>query len=100
MKKVSQTRERLIAKYGGDKIEPDVLAMVDSAVKTMMVQELRSLYIKRAGILRRDSLDAGNLELCLRGERSCEVVRPSDDTASAFLCYDFKDVKEHERIDR
>ena len=33
MKEVSQVRERLITKYGGDKIEPDVLAMVDSAVE-------------------------------------------------------------------
>ena len=63
MKEVSQVRERLVAKYGGDKIEPDVLAMVDSAAKAMMVQELCTLYIERAGILRRDSLDAGNMEL-------------------------------------
>jgi len=63
MKAVSLVRERLVAKYGGDKIEPDVLAMVDSAAKAMMIQELCTIYIKRAGILRRDSLDAGNLEL-------------------------------------
>jgi hypothetical protein len=63
MKEVSVTRGRLIAKYGGDKIEPDVLALVDSAAKAMMVQELCSLYIKRAGILRQDSLIQGNLEL-------------------------------------
>jgi len=63
MKDVSLVRERLIVKYGGDKIEPDVLAMVDSAAKAMMIQELCTIYIKRAGILRKDSLDAGNLEL-------------------------------------
>jgi hypothetical protein len=63
MKDVALTREKLVAKYGGDKIEPDVLAMVDSAAKAMMVQELCTIYIKRAGILRKDSLDAGNLEL-------------------------------------
>jgi len=63
MKDVSLIRERLIVKYGGDKIEPDVLAMVDTAAKAMMVQELCTIYIKRAGILRKDSLDAGNLEL-------------------------------------
>ena len=33
MKEVSAARERLIAKYGGDKIELDVLAMVDSAAE-------------------------------------------------------------------
>ena len=63
MKDVGLVRERLVAKYGGDKIEPDVLAMVDSAAKAMMIQELCTIYIKRAGILRKDSLDAGNLEL-------------------------------------
>jgi hypothetical protein len=63
MKEVSLIRDRLVAKYGGDKIEPDVLALVDSAAKAMMVQELCSLYIRRAGILREDSLAAGNLEL-------------------------------------
>jgi hypothetical protein len=63
MKEVSLIRDRLVAKYGGDRIEPDVLAMVDSAAKAMMVQELCSLYIKRYGILRRDSLNEGNLEL-------------------------------------
>jgi len=63
MKEVSLIRDRLVAKYGGDKIEPDVEAMVDSAAKAMMVQELCSLYIKRYGILRRDSLNQGNLEL-------------------------------------
>ena len=63
MKDVNLTREKLVAKYGGDKIEPDVLAMVDSAAKAMMIQELCTIYIKRAGILRRDSLDRGNMEL-------------------------------------
>jgi hypothetical protein len=63
MKEVNLTRDRLIIKYGGDKIEPDVLAMVDTAAKAMMIQELCSLYIKRAGILRRDSLDKGDMEL-------------------------------------
>ena len=33
MKEVCAARERLIAKYGGDKIELDVLAIVDSAVE-------------------------------------------------------------------
>jgi hypothetical protein len=63
MKEVNLTRDRLIIKYGGDKIEPDVLAMVDTAAKAMMIQELCTLYIKRAGILRRDSLDKGDMEL-------------------------------------
>lgn len=63
MKEVSATRERLITKYGGDKIEPDVLAMVDTAAKAMMIQELCTIYIKRAGVMRKDSLNAGNLEL-------------------------------------
>ena len=63
VKEISLIRNRLVAKYGGDKIEPDVLVMIESAAKSMMVQELCSLYIKRAGILRRDSLNDGNLEL-------------------------------------
>jgi len=63
MKEVSLIRDRLVTKYGGDKIEPDVLVMIDSAAKSMMVQELCTLYIKKSGILRRDSLNLGNLEL-------------------------------------
>jgi hypothetical protein len=63
MKEVSLERDRLVAKYGGEKIEPDVLMMVDSSAKAAMVQELCLLYIKKYGILRRDSLNQGNLEL-------------------------------------
>jgi len=63
MKEVSRTRDLLVAKYGGDKIEPDVLMMIDSAAKAMMIQELCTLYIKKVGVLRRDSLNLGNLEL-------------------------------------
>jgi len=57
MKEVSLQRNNLVAKYGGEKIEPDVLMMIDTAAKASMVQELCLLYIKKCGILRRDSLD-------------------------------------------
>lgn len=63
MKEVSLIRDRLVAKYGGDKIEPNVLVKTGSAAKSMMAQKLCVLYIKKSGILRRDSLDQGNLEL-------------------------------------
>ena len=63
MKEVSLKLDRLVVKYGGDKIQPDVLVMLEGAAKAMVVQELCSLYIKKTGILRRDSLDQGNLEL-------------------------------------
>lgn len=63
MKDVSQIRERLAAKNGGEKIEPDVLKKIDSAAESMTVQELCGSYIKKGGILRRDFLDQGKPEL-------------------------------------
>jgi hypothetical protein len=60
---VRRTREALIHRYGADKIRPDVLALVESAMEGLMVQRLSSLYIKKAGIMRADSLERGNFEL-------------------------------------
>lgn len=60
---VSKIRLALIEQYGGEKIQPAVLALVESAIEGLMIQRLSSLYIKRAGILRGDSLMKGNLEL-------------------------------------
>jgi hypothetical protein len=60
---VAAIRKALIERYGGDKIQPDVLALVESAVEGLTVQRLAGLYVKKAGILRADSLAKGNLEL-------------------------------------
>jgi hypothetical protein len=60
---VSKIREALIKQYGGDKIQPAVLALVESAIEGLTIQRLAALYVKRAGILRGDSLVKGNLEL-------------------------------------
>jgi hypothetical protein len=60
---VSQLRLALIEQFGGQAIKPAVLALVESAIEGLMIQRLSSLYVKKAGILRRDSLKDGNLEL-------------------------------------
>jgi len=60
---VSKVREALIKQYGGDDIQPAVLALIESAIEGLMIQRLAGLYVKRAGILRGDSLMKGNLEL-------------------------------------
>ncbi len=62
-REVAGIRLQLIEQYGGEKIKPSVLALIDSAVEGLMIQRLAGLYIKRAGILRGDSLAKGNLEL-------------------------------------
>ncbi|MGA2533830.1 MAG: hypothetical protein ABSG19_12445 [Candidatus Aminicenantales bacterium] len=51
-------------KYGGPgKVSPDVRAILESAIEGLTVQKLSALYIRRAGIMRMDSLLKGNLEL-------------------------------------
>lgn len=63
-REVSRIREALIEQYGGeDKIQPSVLALVESAIEGLMIQRLSGLYVKKAGILRGDSLAKGNFEL-------------------------------------
>ena len=60
---ISRLREALIAQYGGDKIQPAVLALLESAIEGLTIQRLSGLYVKKAGILRRDSLKRGDLAL-------------------------------------
>jgi hypothetical protein len=63
-REVGRIRLALIEQYGGaDKIQPAVLALIDSAIEGLMIQRLSGLYIKKAGILRADSLAKGNFEL-------------------------------------
>ena len=62
-REVSRIRESLIEQYGGKGIQPAVLTMIESAIEGLMIQRLSGLYIKKAGILRGDSLLKGNLEL-------------------------------------
>lgn len=69
---VSELRLALIEQYGGDKIQPAVLALIESAIEGLMIQRLSSLYVKKAGILRRDSLKAG--DLCLHSILSGQFV--------------------------
>ncbi len=60
---LSFLREELINQYGGEKVSPQALILVDSIVEALGVQKLQGLYIRKAGIMRQDSLKAGNLEL-------------------------------------
>lgn len=60
---VLKLREDLIKQYGGDKIRPTVLALIESAIEGLTIQRLAGLYVKKAGILRVDSLGRGNREL-------------------------------------
>jgi len=60
---IEALRQALLRQYGGDAIKPDVAALVESAIEALTVQRLSSLYVKKAGILRRDSLRDGVLEL-------------------------------------
>ncbi len=70
--KVSALRDALIEQYGGDSIKPAVLALIESAIEGLMVQRLASLYVKKAGILRRDSLKDG--DLCLHSILSGQFI--------------------------
>jgi hypothetical protein len=60
---IEALRQALLRQYGGDAIKPDVAALVESAIEALTVQRLSSLYVKKAGILRRDSLRHGVFEL-------------------------------------
>ena len=62
-REISQLREALIAQYGGESIRPDVLSLLESAIEGLMIQRLSSLYVKKAGIMRRDSMRRGDLQL-------------------------------------
>jgi hypothetical protein len=65
-KEITQIREDLFGspKYGGPgKISPDVRAILEGAIGGLTVEKLCTLYVKRAGILRLDSLAVGNLAL-------------------------------------
>jgi hypothetical protein len=60
---IGRLREDLIDQYGGEKIRPAVLALIESAIEGLTIQRLASLYVRKAGILRRDSLKRGDLQL-------------------------------------
>ena len=60
---ISHLREALIEQYGGDKIQPAVLCLIESAIEGLTIQKLSTLYVKKAGILRRDALKDGDLSL-------------------------------------
>jgi len=60
---ISRLREALIKQYGGDKIQPAVLCLIESAIEGLTIQKLSTLYVKKAGILRRDSMKHGDLSL-------------------------------------
>jgi hypothetical protein len=60
---LGRMRADLIAEYGGDKVSPQAIILIDSVVEALGVQKLQGLYIRKAGIIRQDSLKAGNLEL-------------------------------------
>ena len=61
---ISRLREALIQQYGGaDRLQPAVLALVESAIEGLTIQRLATLYVKKAGIMRRDSMRRGDLQL-------------------------------------
>jgi hypothetical protein len=60
---ISTLRAELIKQYGGDKIQPSVLCLLESAIEGLTIQKLSTLYVKKAGILRRDALKDGDLSL-------------------------------------
>lgn len=70
--RVSVLRLALIQQYGGKDIKPSVLALIESAIEGLMIQRLSSLYVKKAGILRRDSLKEG--DLCLHSILSGQFI--------------------------
>lgn len=50
-------------RYGGDNILPDVEVLIAGAQDARLIRELGMLYVKRAGVMRADSLAKGNLEM-------------------------------------
>lgn len=61
---ISHLREALVEQYGGiEKIQPAVLCLIESAIEGLTIQKLSTLYVKKAGILRSDSLSHGDLAL-------------------------------------
>jgi hypothetical protein len=62
-RELSKLRGELIERYGGNKITPEAVILIDSVIEALGVQKLQGLYIRKAGIIRQDSLKAGNLEL-------------------------------------
>jgi hypothetical protein len=60
---IDKLRLDLVRQYGGPLIRPDVAALVESAIEALTVQRLSALYIRKAGLFRRDSLNNGALEL-------------------------------------
>lgn len=50
-------------RYGGDRISPDVDVLIAGAQDARLIRELGMLYVKRAGVMRGDSLAKGNLEM-------------------------------------
>lgn len=62
-REIAELREAIIAQYGGNEIQPAVLALIESAIEGLTIQRLSSLYVNRAGIMRRDALERGDLQL-------------------------------------
>ncbi|MEN6560114.1 MAG: hypothetical protein ABFD52_04990 [Acidobacteriota bacterium] len=50
-------------RYGGDQIPADVEVLIAGAHDARLIRELGMLYVKRAGVMRGDSLAKGNLEM-------------------------------------
>jgi hypothetical protein len=89
----------MIKKYGGDKIEPDVLACIQSAAQAKTISALSMLYVKKSGVMRQDSLQRGHLELhAVLSAQFCtyqNVVRNSLEAAARLA----KSVPEEEAFD-
>jgi hypothetical protein len=54
---------RIHDRLGGDAIPPEVEALVGAAHHARTISELGMTYVKKAGIMRRDSIRRGDLEL-------------------------------------
>ncbi|MEN6560671.1 MAG: hypothetical protein ABFD52_07845 [Acidobacteriota bacterium] len=63
-KDLQRLRDELIERHGGpDKITPEAAMLVESLIEAQGVIKLATLYIRKAGVLRQDSLKHGALEL-------------------------------------
>jgi hypothetical protein len=60
---ISALRQALIVQYGGENIQPAVLALIESAIEGLTIQRLSSLYVNKAGIMRQDAIHRGDLQL-------------------------------------
>jgi hypothetical protein len=60
---INQQYEAIRQRFGGDKIQPEVEALLNGARDARIIRGLGLLYVKKAGIMRRDSIRRGDLAM-------------------------------------